>query len=450
MEGLYKIILYLFICSLVISTVLATVTYVLILFTKKLKAILRYNILITCLSLFVMTMLYIGCIQINNAYFEINNERFIGFTTLNDITDINNYNVQLSQDSQLWDMGQRAYYKIYNYAFEIILLWYAVFCYKGFRLGFGLRKVKKLILKNKKAIGIFWKEKAICFSSQLGIKKRINIYVSSTISSPMVLGFFKPIILLPIELITGMPASQLEAVIYHELAHIKRYDPIINLLQNVLEVIFFFNRPLLWISNQAKIEREKCCDDIVLDITNNKKDYVRALYFCAELNTKDHDLSLGFADNNEVLLGRVRRILSSRENFYNKTQTPMLYILSILLFIITVAFTSTSQLNSPVASGDKENTEVTSMNETSIFTGITAEELSEEEGGEVVTMLKTIIIRMKNEGLIINDRDLSFVLDKNKFILNDDPLPSEIHEKYKVKFIKKDDWRICYNYRIKL
>lgn len=448
MEGLYKIILYLFVCSLAISTVLATVMYVIMSFTKKLKVIVRYNVLITFLSLFVLAIFYIICVQINNAYFEINNQRFIGFTTLNTLTDINNYNIQLSQDSQLWVIIQNAYYKIYNYAFEIILLWYAIFCYKGFRLCLGLVKVKKLILKNKKTIETFWREKAIQCSSRLGIKKSINIYTSSTINSPMVLGFFKPIILVPIELITGMPASQLEAVIYHELAHIKRYDPIINLLQNVLEVIFFFNPPLLWLSNQAKIEREKCCDDMVLNVTNNKKDYVRALYFCAALNTENQDLSLAFANHNEVLLDRVRRILSNKENFYNKTQASLFYILSIVLFIITVAFTSASQLDKP--STDKDNTEQTSIKKTFIFTGITAEELSEEEGGNVVKMLKTIIMRMKNEGVIINDKALSFVLDKNKFIVNDKVLPSEIHERYKVKFIEKDDWRICYNYRIKL
>lgn len=451
MEGLSKILLHLFIYSLVISTLLGGIAYFFMFISKKLTSIIRYNILVTFLSLFVISMLYMVCVIISNVYFEANNEQFINLKALDLATYIGKYQTQISTtESNLWSFFLESYYKIYNYAFEIILLWYGVFCYKSVRLYLGLRSIKKIVLESKKEMAVFWNEKVTVFSKKIGLDKKIEIYTSSSIKSPMVLGFFKPVILLPVELITGMPLAQLEAIIYHELTHIKRYDPIVNLLQNILETIFFFNPPLLWLLNQIRSEREKCCDDLVLGVTNNKKDYVKALYFCADLEVNNNDLMLAFASNNEELLDRVKRIVFNKESFYSRTQTAFFYMLSTILLLISLAFTGTSKLNKQILEKDKlESVEKTSIEGTSIFTGITSESLSEEEGKKIVGTLKVIINKMSNEGLINNKKDLSFTLDKDKLIVNNKKVSSDIHNKYKTKFIKKDDWRICYNYRIK-
>ena len=94
---------------------------------------------------------------------------------------------------------------------------------------------------------------------------------------PVVIGHLKPVILIPLGCLAGLPADQVEAILLHELAHIRRSDYFVNFLQNITESIFFFNPGLLWISSLIKEERENCCDDIALEQTKNKRGLVQAL-----------------------------------------------------------------------------------------------------------------------------------------------------------------------------
>jgi len=452
MEELSRILLYFFISSLVIGTFLGGVAYILMLFSKKYTSIVRYNMLIMVLSLFVISMMYLVFTIIGEIYFEANRIYFMSverFSIVNNLSE-NGINV-VGNNFDVWVIFQEGYYKVYNYSFEIIFLWYIVFCYKSLRMYLGLRGIKKIIHKSKEEIDTFWSKKATLFAEKIGLKQRIHIYKSSVINTPMVLGFIKPIILLPVQLITGIPKAKIEVIIYHELAHIKRYDPIINLLQNILETVFFFNPPLLWLLSKIRIEREKCCDDLVLDITNNKKDYLKALYSCAELQIKSNKLSIAFASKNEVLLDRVKRIVSKKEQLYTKTQAIFFYMLTTIFLVASVAFTKVSKPSEEIISKEKtESIEVLSKEKTAIFTGITSESLSEEEGKHIVETLKEIIKKMSQEGLIHDQNELSFLIDKDRLMLNGKQVSSKIHAVYKSSYIKKDDWRICYNYKIKL
>jgi hypothetical protein len=297
-------------------------------------------------------------------------------------------------------------------------------------------------------------KKILEFCDTVGIKKNVKVYLSSAINSPVVLGFFKPIILIPIQLTTGLSSEQLEVVIYHELIHVKRYDSIINLVQNVLEAIFFFNLPFLWFSNLIKIEREKCCDDAVLKITHNKKDYISALYFCAGLHIENPPLSLGFASGGEVLLERVERILIDDQNYFKKIILTKFHLLAIFLFVLLmgimgqVKFRNAFNILPEISTNIAVNTPKDDVYYT--ITGISADVLSEKEGKKIVSILTVIKNQMILENLIVpNDKKLSFLLDQNQLIINGQVQSSEIFNKYKRKYIEKSDWRICYNFKIK-
>ncbi|WP_425657990.1 M56 family metallopeptidase [Tenacibaculum ascidiaceicola] len=452
MEEFSRILLYFFISSLVIGTFLGGVSYILMLFSKKYTSIVRYNILIMVLSLFVISMTYLVFAIIGDVYFEANNVYSMSIERFSIANNLSDNGVNIAGNSfDIWSIFQEGYYKIYNYSFEITLLWYVIFCYKSLRLYLGLRGIKKIIYKSKEEIDTYWNEKATFFAEKIGLKQKIQIYKSSVVNTPMVLGFIKPIVLLPVQLITGMPQAQIEVIIYHELAHIKRYDPIVNLLQNILETVFFFNPPLLWLLSKIRIEREKCCDDLVLEITNNKKDYLKALYSCAELQIESNKLSVAFASENEALLDRVKRIVSKKEHLYTKTQTIFFYMLTTIFLVASVAFTSVSKPSKEIISKEKtENRETFSEEKTVIFTGITSENLTEEEGKNIVETLKGIINKMSEEGLIQDKNELSFLIDKDKLMLNGKQVSSKIHAIYKSIYIKKNDWKICYNYKIKL
>jgi hypothetical protein len=127
----------------------------------------------------------------------------------------------------------------------------------------------------------------------------------------MVIGQLRPIIYIPLGLINHLPASEMEAVLLHELAHIRRYDHVVNMGQQVAECLLFFNPGFLWISSLLREERENCCDDIAIAHTQDRVEFVRAL-----VRFKEHSLrgmALAFPGNKRQLLHRVLRI-SRQEN----------------------------------------------------------------------------------------------------------------------------------------
>ena len=144
-------------------------------------------------------------------------------------------------------------------------------------------------------------------SKQLGLRHVVHVMQSTLIKVPVVVGYLRPVILLPVSLLTNMPPAQLEAILAHELAHVRRHDFVINLLQTMIESLFFYHPAVWWLSNRIRVEREHCCDDMVVTCIGNNVEYGRALLAIAEHNRRYSVLALSVADGS--LLSRVRRIV---------------------------------------------------------------------------------------------------------------------------------------------
>lgn len=146
------------------------------------------------------------------------------------------------------------------------------------------------------------------------IKKGINLLESSLATSPMTIGFLQPVILLPIGLITGLSNKELEAVLAHELAHIKRHDYLVNIIQSLVEILFFFHPATWWISANIREERENCCDDLAIELCGNNVHLAKALtkveIFQQQTNMS---LAMGFTGKKQTLLRRVHRILGIKK-----------------------------------------------------------------------------------------------------------------------------------------
>ncbi|WP_372766489.1 M56 family metallopeptidase [Pseudoalteromonas sp.] len=145
------------------------------------------------------------------------------------------------------------------------------------RLGWQMLQVHKLTTTNivqpsDKLEQIFNQLKL-----QLSVAKRSRLVISLTAQVPMAIGWIKPVVLLPANLASGLTIAQLEMLMAHELAHIKRYDYLVNLIQTFVELVLFFHPAVKWISKQIRIEREYCCDDIALHHCGNHLHYARAL-----------------------------------------------------------------------------------------------------------------------------------------------------------------------------
>ena len=144
-------------------------------------------------------------------------------------------------------------------------------------------------------------------SERLGLRSSVQLLQSTLAQVPIVVGYFRPVILLPISLLTSIPAAQLEAILTHELAHIRRHDFIVNLLQTLVETLFFYHPAVWWLSRQIRVEREHCCDDLVVKLLDNRVEYGRALVAIEQLRGRNSVLALGANDGS--LLSRVRRIV---------------------------------------------------------------------------------------------------------------------------------------------
>jgi WD40 repeat protein/beta-lactamase regulating signal transducer with metallopeptidase domain len=122
-------------------------------------------------------------------------------------------------------------------------------------------------------------------AQQIGLKAVPLVAWCSRISVPVVVGILRPMILLPAALATGFDPSQLEALLTHELAHIRRFDPLVNLLQRLIEVVLFFHPAVWYVSCRVSAERENACDDLVVAAGWPAVSYAQALLQMAELCT---------------------------------------------------------------------------------------------------------------------------------------------------------------------
>ena len=140
---------------------------------------------------------------------------------------------------------------------------------------------------------------------QLGITHTVKLVESVLVEVPAVIGWIHPVILLPLALFTNLTPQQLDAVLAHELAHIRRHDYLVNLIQTAIETLLFYHPAVWWLSRLIRAEREHCCDDMALRLCDTPMTYVSALAMMEELRASP---AMTLAVNGGSLLHRVRRI----------------------------------------------------------------------------------------------------------------------------------------------
>jgi hypothetical protein len=146
-------------------------------------------------------------------------------------------------------------------------------------------------------------------AGRLGINREVLLLEAGGIGSPLLVGQLKPVILFPLGWINQLSTAEVEAVIAHELAHLYRYDYWFNLVQSVVEAIYYYHPGIWWISGQIRKEREHCCDDIAVAISGNSLAYAKALAEVETLRQHGWAVAPAFAGERRTLLGRIQRIL---------------------------------------------------------------------------------------------------------------------------------------------
>ncbi|RAV99381.1 M56 family metallopeptidase [Pseudochryseolinea flava] len=170
---------------------------------------------------------------------------------------------------------------------------------------------------------------------KMNITQQVLLASSADVHAPVVIGWIKPTILVPIGFLSGLSSEQIETILVHELMHIKRHDYVINLIQSWVECILFFN-PFVWlISSTIRIEREHCCDDAVV-ATSNAKVYALTLAQLEHRRSSSAGMAVGLAENKHQLLNRIKRIMEKSVRNYSGKEK----MIPVVLLIIGLACAS--------------------------------------------------------------------------------------------------------------
>jgi uncharacterized protein (TIGR03435 family) len=152
-----------------------------------------------------------------------------------------------------------------------------------------------------------WQQTVDRLKARIGVSCPVRLLISALAQSPAVVGWLKPVVLVPVGALAGLPSEQLEALLIHELAHIRRHDYLVNILQSVAEALLFYHPAVWWVSGQIRAEREMCCDDVAVSLTGDAFTYASAL---AEMEaSRPARLHAAMAANGGSLADRIGRLL---------------------------------------------------------------------------------------------------------------------------------------------
>jgi beta-lactamase regulating signal transducer with metallopeptidase domain len=190
--------------------------------------------------------------------------------------------------------------------FLLVEAWFAGVIFFSLRYAGGMVLIERLRRNDAKPVSAMLLEKCKALQVSLGLDRVIRYCECYRIDAPAVIGWFRPVVLLPAAVLTGLTEEQLTAVIAHELAHIQRLDSFVNLFQVAAETLLFYHPAIWWVNKRIRAERENCCDDSAISVCGDALEYARALTLMAERRAAP---SLAMALNRSPLEARVMRLL---------------------------------------------------------------------------------------------------------------------------------------------
>ncbi|MCH6232626.1 M56 family metallopeptidase [Cognataquiflexum rubidum] len=223
--------------------------------------------------------------------------------------------------------------RIENWIPTLVQVWFLGAMLFLVRLATSLADIRNLRQKQHDPVASVWQQVLDKQLTSLQMSKPVQLLKSIHVDVPMTYGVWKPVILIPAGLFFQLSPLQLEAIIAHELAHIKRHDYLVNLIQSILEVVFFFHPIFWWINKTAKEQRENACDDLAISMGISPKDLAFGL-----ANVLNHaknptpDIAMAAAKPNNPTLDRIKRIMGVKTSSTQPTTiTSMTMMITLLL-----------------------------------------------------------------------------------------------------------------------
>ncbi|MBA6391047.1 M56 family metallopeptidase [Colwellia sp. BRX10-3] len=220
----------------------------------------------------------------------------------------------------------------------VTMAWLAIVSVLALKLIIELYNVNKLPLQGCTAVDIALQKRFDALISKVGLSRKVVLLLSSKTDVPMAIGWLKPVVLVPFSMLSGLTPQQLDMLLLHELAHIRRHDYLVNFLQTLVEILLFFHPAVSWVSKQMRNEREYCSDDIAVQHCGSSLAYAHTLADTASLCEKHrhHTIpSMAMAASGGDLKQRVVRLLDNQQHCTKTTDSgKWLASFTILLTII--------------------------------------------------------------------------------------------------------------------
>ena len=270
----------------------------------------------------------------------------------------------------------------------IVVIWLSGVVLLSARLLLSWARVHQLTTHQTRVADAKWQNAAARLADDLRLRRAVRVLESALVEVPTVVGWMRPVILFPAATLTGLTPGQIEMILAHELAHIRRHDFFINLLQAVAETLMFYHPAVWWMSRRIRIERENCCDDLAVAVCGNPLQYARALTRLEELRAEDPYPAV--AASGGSLVERIRRLAHSRPEmtFGASRWTAALGVLSILAVLVIAP-------SRPLLAGDDEKKEKSAEKPASASVEVVAPEAGDDDDpfeyqGEPVAAVEAI------------------------------------------------------------
>jgi uncharacterized protein (TIGR03435 family) len=216
-----------------------------------------------------------------------------------------------------------------DFLFWVVIVWLAGVLVFWMRLVGGWVVAARLRSKLVRRAPPEWQEILCRLGERIGLSRPVRLLISALVQVPTVVGWLRPVVLVPVGALGGLPAEQLEALLLHELAHIRRHDYPVNILQSIAEALLFYHPAVWWVSGHIRTERELCCDDMAVAVSGDALTYARAL---AQLEScRLPHFSAAVAANGGSLSYRIARLLGQSRPSVRTGLGPGVLAVAILL-----------------------------------------------------------------------------------------------------------------------
>lgn len=343
-----------------ISIVAIIVALLLVLLHRK-KAALRYGVVVTAF----ISILFLAFITFQKYYVQP-----VNAVTNNDIVSserLNGGSHQVESNNEIV-LTQPVYARTLNEFGQyfgknlpvIVSFWFLCVVVLLIRYLGGLAWMLR-VKYMAKPVDVKYQQLVIHLSIKMKINRIVRVLEIIRVNSPGVVGHFKPVILLPVSFFSGLSEREVEVILLHELAHIKRNDFLVNIIHSFLEILFFFHPAIWWLSGVLKSEREHACDDLAVENGADKYILARTLTFISE-HSLQRDVALAFSGKKNKIKYRIQRLILTN-NMKTNFKTKLMSAITLIALIATMSFSlkdgnvaeDEPQRNVPVAEKEAED-----------------------------------------------------------------------------------------------